>query len=396
MRGLWAWWVRGLASWVPLRLRAVYGLTQQRLLLRREGDELSLALTGTAELGEPGEAALREIGRVPCELDVGREVNDDPLSGVLTPRIANLPRWLLLPADSGLRRSLILPAAAGDRLRDVLAFEIDRQTPFTVGEVYYDARVLGRRGDGQINAELVVVPRVALEDMLEALGAPLRATLAGVDILGRGHPSSAGGSIADGVDGVGSARADRDGSPLGVNLLPDAQRHGRRDPAALWNLVLAVVAIAALTAGLWQILANRTAAADAFEVAANQRSQQAKRVSSEKKQLVDLVEGLRFLQTTRSGRPTAVEVLDELSQRLPDNTYVEKVSIEGDKLLVMGLSSEASKLVELLQTSKLWRSMTLTGALQPDPRTGKDRFTLTADLAVTVPDKGAADARRNP
>ena len=83
---------------------------------------------------------------------------------------------------------------------------------------------------------------------------------------------------------------------------------------------------------------------------------------------------------------------------MPDNTYIEKVSIEGDKLLVIGLSGEASRLVEILQTSKLWRSMSLTGALQPDPRTGKDRFTLTADLAVSEPQSnknGADNARRN-
>ena len=30
---------------------------------------------------------------------------------------------------------------------------------------------------------------------------------------------------------------------------------------------------------------------------------------------------MKFLQTTRAGRPTTVEVLDELSRRLPDSTY---------------------------------------------------------------------------
>jgi hypothetical protein len=41
--------------------------------------------------------------------------------------------------------------------------------------------------------------------------------------------------------------------------------------------------------------------------------------------------------------------------------------------------------------------MSLTGALQPDPRSGKDRFTLAADLAIVAPaeQKGGDDARRN-
>lgn len=338
---------------------------------------------------------IEEFGRVPWdavavanETEAAAEPNatrGDPLAAVLTPRSNDLPRWLLLPAHSGLRRRLSLPAAAADRLRDVLAFEVDRQTPFTADEVYYDARVLGHRSDGQIDAELVAVPRATLESALAELSPALRATLAGVDMSG---PAVSGPSP--------------DGAPvptvLGVNLLPSTQRRHRRDPRALWNFGLIAIAVAALGAGLWQIRANREAAAESFEIEAKRRSQQARKVADEKKQLVDMVEGLRFLQETRAGRPSTVEVLDELSRLLPDNTYLEKVSVEGDKLLIIGLSSEAPGLVQRLQGSKLWHSMTLTGALQPDPSKGKDRFTLAADLSVTKPPsgKGDADARRNP
>ena len=84
----------------------------------------------------------------------------------------------------------------------------------------------------------------------------------------------------------------------------------------------------------------------------------------------------------RRGRPSAIEVLDELTRRLPDTTYLEKVAIENDRITVIGLSSEASSLVGRLEGSKLWRAPALTGALQPDPRSGRDRFTLVADVAV--------------
>ncbi len=362
LRGFWAWWTTALASWLPPRLRAVFGLAQQRLLLRRQGDTLALALTLPAQ---PGESPIRELTELPWDAAF---VDGEPLSRLLSPRINSLPRWLLLPERGGLRRRLSLPAAAADRLREVLGFEIDRQTPFTLADVYYDARVLGRRGDGQVDAELIVVPRANLENALAALGEPLLATLAGVDM------------------------ADADGLPLGVNLLPGAQRRRRRDPRAIWNFGLVVVALVALGAGLWQILHNREAAADALEIEAKRLSQQAAKVSAEKKQLVDLVEGLRFLQETRNGRPTTVEVLDELSRLLPDSTYIERVSIEGERILIVGLSSEAPRLVERLQGSKLWHSMNLTGALMPDPTKGKDRFNLSAELSVAA--SASADAKK--
>lgn len=364
LRGFWTWWLNALGSWLPPRLRAVFGLAQQRLLLQRQDDTLSLVLALPAQ---PGETPLRPLAELPW--DATSAAAEEPLSRMLAPRINSLPRWLLLPVRSGLRRRIALPAAAADRLRDVLGFEIDRQTPFAADEVYYDARLIGRRGDGQIDAELVVVPRASLEQSLAGLGPSLTATLAGVDMV------------------------DAEGRPLGVNLLPGAQRSRRRDPRAVWNLTLIAVTLAAAGAGLWQIRENRSAAADAFEVEAKRRSQQARKVSEEKKQLVDLVEGLRFLQQTRNGRPSTVEVLEELTRRMPDNTFVEKVSIEGDRILIIGLSSEAPRLVERLQSSKLWSSMNLTGQLVTDTSKGKDRFTLEGKLAVVAAEKGRRAAK---
>jgi general secretion pathway protein L len=74
--------------------------------------------------------------------------------------------------------------------------------------------------------------------------------------------------------------------------------------------------------------------------------------------------------------------MDELSRRLPDTTYLEKLAVEDNRLTLIGLSKEASALVPKLEGSPLWTSPALTGALQPDPRTQRDRFTLTADIVV--------------
>ena len=100
----------------------------------------------------------------------------------------------------------------------------------------------------------------------------------------------------------------------------------------------------------------------------------------QRQQLVDLVAGTTTLNQTSARRPTALEVMDEITRRLPDTTYLEKLAIEGDRLTLIGFSPEASGLVARLQGSPLWRNPALSGALQPDPRTRMDRFTLTAEL----------------
>lgn len=349
--GLLAWCGRSLAAWLPARWRAALGLGRDRLLLGEDDDALQLRL-------ESGDG-VRDLGRLPLLGGLGFE--SDPLTSVLHSTIADLPRWLVLPAAAGLRRRLALPAAAAERLRDVVSFEIDRQTPFAADAVAFDARILGRRAsDGQLDVELVAVPRASLQPRLDALG-PLAATLSGIEL------------------------ADSAGAPLGVNLLPLAQRRQRVDPWRPWNWALVAFALIALGIGLWQVLANRRAAADAFKESVDARAPDAQRAAAQLRRLVDAVEGQNFLDQSRSGRPSAIEVMDELSHRLPDSTYLEKLAIENDKLLLIGLSSEASSLVDRLDDSKLWRAAALTGALQPDPRTNRDRFTLTADLAIAAP-----------
>ena len=339
--GFMAWWKQSLLDWLPARWQERFGLAQDRLLVTHEGDRLQLQWQNLQ--------GLHELAWLPVPVEVV------DLEAVLGTRLAALPRWMLLPAGSALQRCLVLPAAAADRLRDVVGFEIDRQTPFTADTVRFDTRVLERRADGQLDVELVAVPRTRFDAALAGLGG-LASSLVGVDARGA------------------------DGMPLGVNLLPVGMRRSRQDPLRTWNWALAAFALIAVAATAWQVLDNRRASAAAFNAQVESRAVQARVVAMQRQQLVDIVEGAAFLDSARAARPTTVEVLDELTRRLPDSTYLEKVSMEGDRLLLIGLSPEASALVARMEGSKLWRAPALSGALQPDPRTRLDRFSLTAEL----------------
>jgi len=350
------WWAHNLAAWLPARVRRVLGFDRGRLLLQIQGDAVQLRLQQAGD--------LRDLGAVPqLALPDGDAIVApvDPLATLLPPRLADLPRWLLLPAAAGLRRPLTLPGAAGDRLRDVVGFEIDRQTPFTADSVAFDARLLGRReSDGMIDAELVVVPRQRLDAPMAALG-PMAGSLAGIDLCAQ------------------------NGEPLGVNLLDPALRRRHGDAFRYWNLALATVAVIAAVALMWQLLANRRAAAEELQARIASQATAARSAAAQRQALIDLIEGQAFLDRERAQRPTSVEVLSELTQRLPDSTYLEKLAIEDNNLLMIGLSREAPSLVQRLQGSKLWRAPSLTGALMPDPVSNRDRFTLTAELGAPTP-----------
>ena len=90
------------------------------------------------------------------------------------------------------------------------------------------------------------------------------------------------------------------------------------------------------------------------------------------------------MSAQRSARPTTVEVWEELSARLPDGTVLEKLSIEGEQLQLIGMSDQAASLVDALEGSPLWSRPALSGVLQAEPGQRRDRFTLGASLGASA------------
>lgn len=342
LRRFGAWWMRCLLATLPPRWRSFLGATEDCLLLSREGDELVVRWKSAQ--------SEHELVRSPMAV-----VADD-LERLLKSRVAGLSRWWLLPHGAGIRRRLLFPANASRHLRQVVGFEIDRVTPFPASSVQYDVRVLGLREEGQIEVELAVVPQRMFEKSMQEPAA-LAVSLAGVDM------------------------ADTDGNPLGFNFLPSSDRRRAHDPMRYWNMLLLGVALLAAVAAAAQVLDDRRGAADVFEAELQGMAPKARLVAMQRDQLVDLVEGMGFLDGKRAAQPAVTEVWNEVTLRLPDGTWLEKLAIEGDRLQLAGYSDDASSLVARMEGSSLWRKPTLTGALQSDGSSGRNRFTLTAELA---------------
>jgi len=351
-------WLRmvggALLSALPASTRRQLGASRRRLLLQANGNELQLRALVDEQ--------TTLVGSVP--LDDPRLLED--LRSRLDAGAAGVPRWLLLDASQVLRPVLAVPAGAEPRLREMMAHEIDRQTPFALEQVSFEARVVARDpATRQLRVELVVLPLARLQSLLEQLG-PLAAGLAGIDVIAP------------------------DGSALGVNLLPTAARVQRSDRARLLHLALGAGVLALLLVSLWITLGNRESAHAAWEgrvVAAQREAREARKLRNA---LEGSVRAANFLARQRASQPTVLELLADLTRRLPDDTWLEKVAINGGQVVLIGQSAHASALVGMLQDSPLIHKPTLTGSVQSDPRTGKERFTLTAVVAGSDAEKEAA------
>jgi general secretion pathway protein L len=351
-------WLRlvgdALSSLLPVALRRQLGASRRRLLLAANGHEL--------QLREDSDGHATLLGMVPL---------DDPqlladLRARLDAGAGGVPRWLLLDASQVLRPHLVVPAGAEPRLREMMAHEIDRQTPFALEQGAYEPRVLAREPTTrQLRVELVVLPLARLQALLERLG-PLAAGLAGVDVLGV------------------------DGQPLGVNLLPRGERVARVERSRTLNLALGAAAVVLVLSSLVLVLGNRQEAHAAWNERVAAAQKQAREARKLRNALESSVRAANFLARQRARQPTVLEVLADLTRRLPDDTWLEKVAINGGNVVLIGQSDRASALPGLLQDSTLLRKPALTGSVQTDPRTGKERFTLTAVVAGSEAEKEAA------
>jgi general secretion pathway protein L len=202
----------------------------------------------------------------------------------------------------------------------------------------------------QLRVELVVLPLARLQALLERLG-PLSAGLAGVDVLGA------------------------DGQPLGVNLLPRGERVARVERTRTLNLALGLATVLLVLFSLVLVLGNRQDAHAAWNERVAAAQKEAREARKLRNALESSVRAANFLARQRARQPTVLEVLADLTRRLPDDTWLEKVAINGGNVVLIGQSDQAATLPKLLQDSTLLHKPTLTGSVQADPRTGKERFT---------------------
>lgn len=342
------WWGRELAALVPVRVRDWFMERREEVRAGIEGGELVLT--------PPAPATPVRIALVP-EAAAAR-----PLVAQALVRDEEPPAVVLaLPGARVLRRTLELPMAAEENLRQVLGFELDRQTPFRAEQVYFDCRVQRRDlAARQLVAEFALVPRAAVDAelaTLEAAGVPLEA-----------------------MDGV-----DANGERLGFNLLPRERRAPR---ARFWlkvNLALAALALLLLGAVMAQSVANRERALAALEARTDKAQVEARSVAALRNTLKQAIDGASFLTERKSARPPTIDVMLDLTRRLPADTWLQRFSVNADQVQLQGQSREAAALITLLQQSPYLEGPALQGAITPDARTGKEQFLIQAKLRNPPP-----------
>jgi len=333
------WWRKELVGLLPEGLRRTVSLRGRRLVLSVEGSEL-VAREGVGT--ELEQVARHDLASVAIEPDGDAERS----------RAAEVV--YCLPASEVLVRRIDLPVAAQENLREVLAFEMDRQTPFSAGQVYYDFRVVGRdRRRNRLEVKLVVAPRQTVDQELARL-----------DRLGY-RPD------------VVSVAGDDDECVGVVNLLPPERRSNRRGPGRL-NLALGAVVVVLLAAVLGLPLVQKEQAIAGLRPQLDAARKEAEAARALREATDTLEAQARFLIEKKRGSLLLLQVLNEATRILPDDTWVQRLEMRGDELQIFGESKGAALLIPLLESSPLFENVRFRSPVTQVPRGEGERFHVSA------------------
>lgn len=338
------WWSGELAFLVPPVLRKLLGRSSEFLALIRSGDGLE-----ARHLGPDGERSLGWFGMDEAGNLARQKLLEENLD------LAEIRVLLRLRQGQCLRRRLKLPAAAEENLTQVLAFEMDRLTPFKADRVYFSARVMGRlAATRQIAVELVLIPKEKLDALLDEL--------------------ALGGWQPDAVDPAG------DPVPAGHNLLPEKYRPVRSRWPHILNGTLAGLAVILLATLLVLPVLIQQSLVEQLEQEVKKASKVATEVESLRQEADKLMHETHFLVEKKRTEPVLLDALEELTRVIPDKTWLNGLQFKDRRIVMQGQSPSASSLIELIEASDYFKNTSFVSPVTKDTASGLERFQIASDV----------------
>ncbi len=359
LRQIWAWWRDRLLECLPGQgERARHRLTDgfvitaldaggldpvARVVPRRHGQDLA-----------PRQMTLDQAGVEGLQAEATR---------------ARLPIVVRLPTDLLLEREIALPLAAERGLAQVVFHEMDRFTPFAASEVIWHCVPISRdRAQGKLLARLSLVPRAAVSGVLDTLAqAGLRAQA--LELATRQAGAEAGAE-AGGESGAESG---------GVRRIPLAGatgfRHDLRRHAPVLSGFAALALLALASPFFWQSLAfsevDARIAAKRPAVETVQRLRAAMAAGAT---------GAEAVAAERHRTGDALEAIAQLTDAIPDDTYLTGLTYDTGTLSIDGQSKSAAALIGPLTANAHFEDANFTAPVVRNAL-GRDSFSLKLKVA---------------
>lgn len=346
------WWAGELKALLPASAFQRRGRHARRLVVAVDGARRSLLLEKSGQT-EPLAEADRSEGL-------------SGFAGHVKAR-ADLPLGLRFASGDCFSRTVQLPAQAEGDFRRILDLDMERTTPFRIGEVLTAFHIPANTGTarGKRAVHHLILKRRTLDPLLEELRD-----------LGR-EPAFAdcwdeAGRAGLPIDFLAAMRP-QDNHPTRLRL-----RTVFGFAALLGASALAVFALrheAALAALQAHAVAARAEAAS-VRTALEASETAATRIAA-------LSRRLRY-------RLAVAAIIEELTAILPDSAWISDLRIDGAVVEFNGFAKSAAALIPLLEASPLFAEAALTSPVVLDSNEDKERFSARLHLSmVSAPAESA-------
>ncbi|MBR0994304.1 PilN domain-containing protein [Bradyrhizobium japonicum] len=345
------WWINELRECSPKVLRRmVQSRAETRLFIFSDSDAVAGHLVTPFGVHER---------RFQANCPIGSQV-DDWLADVGCERDA-MQIGVALGADLFFQRDFSLPRSELDALTRILAQEVVHRTPFQLADIWHGVTPeVEPLHDGVARYRHWIIPKDRAEAELSRLGL----STTGVDFIAA-RPAA--------------------GRPIPVVSL----RASRRDDPPRVLRATRILAVALLVTAMTGLLG--------FEWWQSSRAAQLEDELNEAKQGVQFAQqgaGSPVRLLALKAVPGGLAAWDELSRVIPDHTFLTEVRIAAGIITLSGLSSDAARLVRILDGSRLFTGATLAGPITPDAAERRDRFRIILKLRKVGAGRMAKAAER--
>lgn len=344
------WWRRELSALIPENIKRLISERQGFLLVRAEATQLHLSyqLKGETEF-------LVSLERDPSSLAVYQELLQTDA------RLSKAKVVLRLTGQDALVRELILPSATKENLHQVIAYELDRYTPFKAEQVYFAIQSPRHSTDAEHIKVLLILTTRSLFNTLckdvKALG--ISPVLADYEAVANDYEYDA----------------------ETYNLLPDwlspqIAKTPQRIHTALLSLAIALC-VAIMVLPVWfeydsvQVLSKKVQKAE----------KEAKEINALQSEIDSITQQTQHLLDKKNAAPSVLAMLNTLSGLMKDDTWLAYLHYSEGRLQIQGESPAAATLIALLENSSVFTNPAFVSPVTQDSVSKLENFEIIVEPA---------------
>ncbi len=341
LRDLLTWWSERMLEWLPAAFR-------------KQQNEYGDAVVAEPVGGADPPAIAIAMRRGSREETLGRF--ELTAAGMAALRLAlgnrKAPLLVRVPPAEMLERPVTLPLAAERDIGRVLAYDMDRMTPFTADEVFWTHSLGERdRARDRLTARVLIVPKAPL---LPLFGALERAGLAPVAL-----------------EAAAPLRR------IKLNRAPSPRDRWQRRGLGLGGAIVGALALTAIALPFVRQSAERRRIE--AEIEASRPRVQA--VEALRRDLAARAGSVDVVAAERTRVGDALGVLAALTEILPDDTYLSSLSLHQGRIEMTGQSDAAARLIAALSADPAIRNPAFAAPVTRIATGRADFFSIHAEIA---------------